>query len=238
MIGMGTLANAAAIITGSLLGILLKKGLPKRIQTILMQASGLAVIFIGLAGALEGLLYINDNKISATGTMLLVFSLIIGGVIGEAINIEKILERAANWLKKVSKSENDSNFVDGFANATLIVCIGAMGIVGAIQDGLTGDYTTLLVKSVIDFIIVFVLASTSGVSVMFSAIPLLVYQGLITVFAATVSPYVSQSLIANLSFIGSVLIFAIGVNLSFGKKYRVANLLPAIIIPIVYEFLF
>ena len=238
MKGLGTIVNVAAVIAGSGIGLLIKNGLRQRFQDILMQACGIATIFIGIGGALTGLLKITpQGALETQNTMLLVFSLVLGSLLGEALNIELHMEHLGDTLKALVNAKKDTQFVNGFVTATLVICIGAMAIVGSIQDGLTGDYTMLLAKSLLDFVIVMVFASTLGIGVMFAAIPLGVYQGGITLGASLISGYMNESLISNLSCIGSVLIFCVGVNLAFKKMIKVGNMLPAILVPIVYNFL-
>ena len=231
MIGLGTIANTLAVIIGSGIGLMIKSGLKPRYQETIMQALGLSTLFIGVSGAMSGMLKIIDNGIETQGSMLLIGSLVFGALLGEFLNIELRLEQAGEWLKKKVHIKNDNTFVEGFVTATLVICVGAMAVVGALQDGLQGDVSTLFAKSVLDFVIVMVFASTLGVGVTFSALPLLIYQGSITLFASFLSPIV----IANLSFIGSVLIFAVGINLCFNKKIKIANLLPAMIIPFLFH---
>lgn len=238
MKGLGTIVNVAAVIAGSGIGLLIKNGLRQRFQDILMQACGIATIFIGIGGALTGLLKITpQGALETQNTMLLVFSLVLGSLLGEALNIELHMEHLGDTLKALVNVKKDTQFVNGFVTATLVICIGAMAIVGSIQDGLTGDYTMLLAKSLLDFVIVMVFASTLGIGVMFAAIPLGVYQGGITLGASLISGYMNETLISNLSCIGSVLIFCVGVNLAFKKMIKVGNMLPAILVPIVYNFL-
>jgi len=239
MRGLGTLVNFLAVIAGSGLGLLFKSGLKQRFHEILIQACGLATLFIGLGGAMTGLMKLSEKgTFETTNTKLLVFSLVIGGLIGELLQLETHMENLGGKLKSLLKANNDSQFVDGFVTATLVICVGAMAIVGSIRDGLTGDYTMLFAKAILDFIIVMVFASSMGIGVMLSAIPLLIYQGAITLSAALISQYMDDTLISYLSCIGSVLIFGVGVNLIFGKKLRVGNLLPAILIPVVYFIFF
>ncbi|SHO43289.1 DUF554 domain-containing protein [Anaerocolumna xylanovorans] len=239
MKGLGTIVNFLAVILGSGLGLIIKNGLKQRFHDILIQACGLATLFIGLSGAMAGLMKLSDKgAFETSNTMLLVFSLVIGGLIGEALNLEIRMENLGDKLKRLLKDNNDTQFVEGFVTATLVICVGAMAIVGSIEDGLTGDATMLFAKSMLDFIIVMVFASSLGIGVMFSSIPLLVYQGAITLSAALISHYMDDRLISYLSCIGSVLIFGVGINLIFGKKLKVGNLLPAIIIPVVYSIFF
>ena len=233
MIGIGTIVNVIAVIIGGIIGIMIKNGLKPRFQEILMQGCGIATMFIGVSGALSGLLVISNNKIETSNTMLLIVSLVIGGIVGEAINIEKRMDSLGEKLKGLIKDNNDSLFVEGFVTTSLVICVGAMAIVGALEDGLTGDYSMLFSKAVLDFIIVMVFASTLGVGAVFSAIPLGIYQGLITISAMFVSNYINDTLIMNVSCVGSVLIFCVGINIVFKNKIKVGNLLPAVIVPVI-----
>lgn len=235
MIGLGTIVNTAAVVLGGGLGLLLKNGIAKKFETILMQALGLATVFIGAGGVLKYMLVVEDGNIATRGTMLLIFSLVIGCILGQLLDIESQMEKLGVRLKAAVRIKNDNRFVEGFVNTSLIICVGAMAIVGAMEDGLSGDSSTLIAKAVLDFALVVILASTYGVGAMFSAIPIFVYQGAITVIAALFGAVISDQLIAELSFVGSALIFCVGVNLVREKTFRVANMLPALLIPIVVE---
>lgn len=231
---MGTLINAAGVILGGVIGMIVKGGLPKRVSDILMQALGLCTMFIGIAGALSGMLKIDHNTLQASGSMLLIFSLGLGAIAGELLHIEDHMEGLAVRLKHLIRSE-DNKFVEGFVSNSLIICVGAMAVVGALQDGLLHDSSMLITKAILDAVISMVFASALGIGVVFAAIPLLVYQGGITLLAMFISPFFSNVLIANLSYVGNVLIFGVGINLFFGKKIKVGNLLPALLVPILYE---
>lgn len=235
MIGLGTIVNVAAVLVGGGIGLLIKGGMKPRFQTILMQALGLSTMLIGFGGALQEMFTLQDGKLSMNGTMLVIMSLVIGSFLGELLKIEQRMERVGEWLKNKVGAQNDAHFVEGFVSATLIICVGAMAIVGSLQDGLSGDPTTLITKSILDGVLLIVLASTLGVGALFSAIPLGLYQGAITLGAAFASAWMSESLIANLSMVGSVLIFAIGCNVAFGKRFSPANMLPALLGPVIYE---
>ena len=235
MIGLGTLLNTAAVVAAGVLGTMLKNGIKERFERILMQANGLAVLFIGVAGVLKHMLVVESGSISTRGTMLLIFSLVIGSMIGEGINIEKRMESVGEKVKSLVKMKNDNRFVDGFVTASLIICVGAMAIVGSVEDGLTGDSSMLVAKAMLDFVIITVLTATYGIGAAFSAIPLFIYQGGITLIAALFGSIISQTLIGELSFVGSALIFGVGVNLLREKSFKVANMLPALLIPVVVE---
>ena len=230
MVGTGTIVNVAAVIIGGGIGMLVRGGIKQRFQDILMQALGLSTLFIGVSGALKGMFTVNGEGLETGGTMVLILSLVLGALIGEGINIEKQFERFGEWLKRKVKSSGDSRFVEGFVTASLVICVGAMAVVGSLQDGLTGDASMLYTKSILDFVIVLVLASALGKGVLFSALPLGILQGSITLFAGVIAPVLSDRMIDNLSFIGSALIFCVGINLCFGKKIKVGNLLPALVI--------
>ena len=235
MIGLGTIVNTAAVVAGGVLGLLLKNGVAKKFEAILMQALGLATVFIGAGGVLKYMLVVENGALSTRGTMLLIFSLVIGCILGQMLDIEAQMEKLGIRLKAAVRIKNDNRFVEGFVTTSLIICVGAMAIVGAMEDGLSGDSSTLIAKAVLDFALVVILASTYGVGAVFSAIPIFVYQGAITVIAALFGAVISDQLIAELSFVGSALIFCVGVNLVREKTFRVANMLPALLIPIVVE---
>lgn len=228
MKGLGTIVNVAATILGATIGIFIKGGLKENIKETLNKACGISVIFIGIAGAIP-------RMTTSTEILLLVVSLVIGGILGELIDIEKRTDRLGTKIQTAVKAKNDSSFVEGFVSATLVICIGAMAIVGSIQDGLTGDHSMLFTKALLDFVIVMVMSSAMGIGVAFSALPLGIYQGLITLCAVLIAPVISDALINNLSMVGSVLISCVGINLTFGKKVKVGNFLPALLIPIIWE---
>lgn len=235
MIGLGTIINTVAVVVGGLLGMLLKNGIAKKFEKILMQGLGLATIFIGAGGVLKYMLVMENGNLTTRGTVLLIFSLVIGCVLGQLLDIESKMEALGIKLKAAVRIKNDNRFVEGFVTTSLIICVGAMAIVGAMEDGLSGDWSTLVVKSMLDFALVAILASTYGAGAVFSAIPIFVYQGSITVIAALFGAVISDTLIAQLSFVGSALIFCVGVNLVKEKSFRVANMLPALVVPILWE---
>ena len=235
MIGLGTIANTAAVILGGVLGLLLKNGIAKRFENILMQALGLATVFIGISGVLKYMLVVEAGVISTQGTMLLIFSLVIGCLIGEWVDLESKMEVIGVKLKALARVKNDNRFVDGFVTTSLIICVGAMAIVGAMEDGLTGDSSMLIAKSLLDFVLVAILTAAYGIGAAFSAIPIFIYQGAITLIAALFGSVIGETLIAELSFVGNALVFCVGVNLVREKTFRVANMLPALLIPVLYE---
>lgn len=239
MAGLGTLGNMGLILVGSAIGIMLKEGLKKRFQDTIMSALGLAVMFIGISGALQGLFTVEGTSLDTKNIMLMIVALAIGAFLGEAIDIETRLDHVGEWLKKSLKvkGEKGQNFIEGFVNSSLLFCIGAMAIIGSLQDGLSHNPSLLLSKGIIDGVVAIFFASTLGIGVFFSIIPVGLYQGLITFSAGFIEPYLSDRLIANISFIGSVLIFGIGINMIFGKKIKCGNILPAVLVPVAYEVL-
>lgn len=225
---MGSLINTISIIAGGLIGMVVGRAFSEDQQEALTKACGISVLFIAIAGAMEGMLRVEGGQIASGKSMLVVLCLAVGTLIGELIGIEKGFVTFGEWLKIRTGNSGDAQFVNAFVTASLTVCIGAMAIVGSIQDGVTGDYSTLAVKSVLDLIIVAVMTSSLGKGAAFSAIPILLFEGLITLLAKLIAPLMTEAAIAYLSLIGSVLIFCVGLNLVFDRKLRVANMLPAV----------
>ena len=236
MIGLGTIINVVAIIIGGLLGKVFGRFLSKRYQETLNMACGVSVLFLGIAGALEGMLTVEGGSIVSGQSMLIVLSLVIGALLGELINLEDKFESFGAWLKMKTGNAKDKKFVDAFVTASLTVSIGAMAIVGSIEDGIFGDYSILATKAVLDFIIILVMTCSMGKGCAFSAIPVAILQGTVTLLAGFIKPIMTEPALANLSMVGSILIFCVGVNLVWGKKVRVANLLPAIVIAVVMAY--
>lgn len=237
MAGLGTIINSVAIIVGGVFGLLFGKILNERIQDSLQKASGICVLFIGIAGAMEGMLKLSGSSLSAGRSMLIVASLALGALVGEILNIEHGFERFGEWLKVKTGNAKDKSFVEGFVTASLTVCIGAMAVVGSIKDGISGDYSILATKAILDFIIIMVMTCSLGKGCIFSAIPVAVFQGLITALARLIKPLMTGGALANLSLIGSILIFCVGVNLVWDKRIKVANLLPSLVFAVAIAFL-
>ena len=237
MIGLGTIINCAAIIVGGVFGLLFGKLLKERVQETLQKANGICVLFIGIAGAMEGMLRLSGSTLSSGRSMLIIASLALGALVGELINIEQWVERFGEWLKIKTGNAKDKDFVNGFVTASLTVCIGAMAVVGSIKDGIEGDISILTTKAILDLIIVMVMTCSLGKGCIFSAIPVAVFQGTITALARLINPLMTEAASANLSLIGSVLIFCVGVNLVWGKKIKVANLLPSLVFAVAISFI-
>ena len=222
---LGTIVNSLAVIIGSLLGISLKNGINDKYKNTIMDGISLAVIVIGIM-----------SGIKSQNMVLVVVSLALGALIGEAIDVEGRLDRLANKVE-ARLGKGDSNFSKAFVSATLVYCIGAMAIVGALESGLTGNHQTLYAKSALDGITAIVFASTLGIGTAFSAIPILIYQGSITLLAKYIKDLLTPELVTEMSAVGGILIIAIGINLLNLKKIKVGNLLPAVLIPFVYYFI-
>lgn len=237
MFGLGTIINTVAIIIGGLLGLQFGRFIKEEMQKSLGIANGVTVLMIGIAGTMSGMLAISDGGLTSVKSMFAVLSIVIGAVIGEILNIEGLFERFGTWLKMKTGNAKDKNFVEGFVTASLTVSIGAMAIIGAIQDGIYGDYSLLATKAVLDLVIIMVMTCSMGKGCIFSAIPVFALQGSVTIFASWVKVFMTDAALANLSLVGSILIFCVGLNLVWGKMVRVANLLPAIIVAVAMSYL-
>ena len=237
LIGLGTIINTAAILLGGVLGALFGRFLSESAQDTLTKVCGVSTLFIAVSGALEKMFTVENGTIVSSGSMLIVICLAIGAVIGELLKIEDAFERFGEWLKIKSGNAKDKGFVNAFVTASLTVCIGAMAIVGSLEDGLTGDYSILATKAVLDLIIIMVMSCSLGRGAVFSAIPVAVFQGSITALAGLLRPLMTTAALNNLSLVGNVLIFCVGMNLVWDKRVKVANLLPAIVVAVIAAFL-
>jgi len=237
MVGLGTILNTLAILAGGLCGAVFGRFLSDSAQDTLTKVCGVSTLFIAITGALEKMVTVEGSGIVTAGSMLVIGCLAIGAFIGELLNIEDAFERFGVWLKVKTGNARDQGFVNGFVTASLTVCIGAMAIVGAIQDGIQGDPSILYTKAVLDLIIITVMTCSMGKGCMFSAIPVAILQGSVTVLAKLIEPLMTPLALSNLSLVGSILIFCVGINLVWGKQIRVANLLPAIVVAVIAAFL-
>ena len=237
MTGLGTLANTAAIVAGGAVGLLLGKRLQARFQETVVSALAVSVMFVGLAGTIQEMLRASaDGRLVSHGSLMFVVSLAVGGVLGEWWNLDGLMERFGQWMRRVTHNERDASFVNAFVTATLTFCIGAMAIVGAIEDGLKGDPSILYLKAVMDGAFTAVLVVSLGKGAVFSAVPIFLYQGAITFAARLAAPVFTPEAMSNLSYVGNLLIFCVGWNLIHGeKKIRVANLLPALPLAILWS---
>lgn len=218
----GTLVNAAAIFVGSILGLILKKGINEKLKKTVMDGLALCIILIGISGALK-----------SSDTLLIIISIVTGGIIGEFIDIDSKLKNLGDKLEE-KLSKNGSKFSEGFVTATLLFCVGSMAIVGSIEAGLTGNYKTLFAKSMLDGISSIIFSSTLGIGVMFSGVSVLIYQGAITLMSGLLVGILTEAMTAEITAVGSLLILGLGLNMLNITKIKVANLLPSILIPLIY----
>ncbi len=234
---MGTLLNVIGILAGGMAGLLFGRFLLPRYQETLMMATGTAVLFVGIGGAIRHMLVYSNGAFTLQGTVMMIVSLALGAVLGEWWNLAARLERFGEWLKKKTGNGSDRQFVHAFVTSSMTVCIGAMAVVGAIEDGIHGDPSILAAKAALDFLLILVMSVSLGKGCLFSALPVALFQGSIMVLARALKPLLTARAVTNLSLVGSVLIFCVGVNLVFQKRIRVANLLPALLVAIAWAFL-
>ena len=245
MIGLGTIVNVLAIIIGGLCGLISRNFLKERYQETIIKAMGFAVIVMALGSALSQMFVVkisgNPEQLSANldtqGTMMMIISLAVGALFGELLNLEQRLERFGKWLRDKTGSQGDSQFIDAFVSASLTVCVGAMAVIGAMQDGISGNHDTLFAKAVLDLIIIMMMTASLGKGSIFSAIPVALFQGTITILARQLTPLMTDAALSNIAFVGNVLILCVGVNLIWPKTIRVANVLPAIVIAVLFAIL-
>ncbi|MFQ7318174.1 MAG: DUF554 domain-containing protein [Massilimicrobiota timonensis] len=237
MRGMGTIANVLAIIIGGSLGLFCKNLLKDRYQETIMKATGIATMFLALSGTLSKMFVIQQVGIQTTGSMNVILSLVIGALIGEMIDIDHLFEKFGNWLKLKTKSQGDHQFVNAFVTASLTVCIGAMAIMGAIQDGIYANPSILFAKAILDFVIILVMSSSMGKGCFFAFIPVAFLQGTLTALSVGLAPFMTTSFLNHLDMVGNILIFCVGINLIWPRTIRVANLLPALVVAVVLSFL-
>lgn len=224
---LGTIVNAAAIILGGALGLLFGHSMPEKMNSTIIQGLGLAVLLIGI-----------DMALQTNNSLVVIGSLVIGGVIGECIDIEKKLKSLGTWMEKKFTSGEDGRFTRAFISASLIYCIGAMSITGSIESGINGNHSILMVKSLLDGTTAIVFATSMGAGVLASAIPVLLYQGAITLAAGLLQNVLSQPIITEMSATGGLLIVGIGLNILQIKEIKVGNLLPGIFVAIPLSLLF
>ncbi len=234
---IGTLVNVAAIIIGAGLGVLLKKGIPERIRDSLLKAEGLAIVIIGLSSVLGEMYSVTaeTGKLKSDGGLLLLISLVLGCLMGEALRIDDRINAAARMVEKRFQADG---FAKGLVAATIVFSIGAMAVIGPINEGLSGDRSILYIKSMLDFTTAIVLASVMGIGVMFSCVVVFVVQIIPALLAAQLAPFITPLLLSLFCVIGYTLVTAIGINFLSETKIKVANLLPSLLVPIGYYFLF
>lgn len=227
MILFGALANGLAVALGGSIGLLFKKGISERVKTLVMQSLAVCVIYVGISGSLKG-----------TNTVFVVVSMVIGAVLGELIDFDAQFNRFGTWLEGRLGMKGENHFSEGFVTGTLFICVGAMSIVGSLQSGMTGNNQVLYTKSMIDGVFILILSTTLGVGVVFSSISVVLYESVLTLLAKWVAPLFTQTVINNMTCVGSLLILIIGLNMLKLTKIKVANLLLAPFIPILLYAIF
>ncbi|MEF9990634.1 MAG: DUF554 domain-containing protein [Romboutsia sp.] len=219
---IGTIVNSIAIIFGCIIGIFIKGSIPKRLSNTIMNGMALCVLYIGISGSLKG-----EN------TLVTIISMAVGALIGELIDIDDKLSRLGNKIGlKISKNESDISISQGFVSATLIFCVGAMAVVGSLESGLLGNHETLFTKSILDGITAIIFTASMGIGVIFSSVAVFLYQGFITIGATILSSILNDSVINSMTAVGSLLIIGLSLNMLKCSNIKVANLLPAMFIPI------
>ena len=220
---LGTIVNALAVIAGTFIGLLLKKGLPEKISDVVMKGVALCVLYIGISSSLAG-----------TNALIAILSIVVGAVIGSLLDIDRRLNSLGELAeRKLSKGDGKTSIAEGFVSASLLFCVGSMAIVGSIQSGLTGNHEMIYTKSMLDGISAIIFASTLGVGVFLSAAAVLVYQGIIVLCAQWVQPFLSDYVVAEMTCVGGLLIIALALNMLGVTKLKTANYLPAVFIPII-----
>ena len=230
----GTIVNTIGVIIGGLIGILLGKAIPEKLSSRLMQALGLCTLLIGLTGTVKDITFNNDQTVYSQNIILIIISMVIGTLIGELLDLDKLLNDLGNRLQEKFKSKNgNSTLAEGFVTASLLFCVGAMTIVGSMQSGLLGDNSTIFAKTVLDFIASIVFASSLGIGVVLSAAFVFTYQGAITLIAYFAGNFLSNYMISQMTFVGNLIIIALALNMLKITKIKVMNLVPSIFIPII-----
>ena len=237
MIGLGTIINTAMVIAGGIIGILFGKVIPERVQKTLLISNGLVVMFIGGGGAVAKMLKAAEGGgFDTQRSLLLLLSMTLGTILGALLDLEKQIGRFGDWLKKKTKNEKDKGFTEAFITASCTICIGAMAVIGSINDAIFRDYSILIIKGIIDMITICIMTCTLGKGAVFSAIPVFLFQIIITLLAKLIMPVMTDLALENLSLVGNVLIFCVGLNLIRDKKTPVANMLPAILFAVGLSF--
>lgn len=230
--GLGTLINVICVVAGGLLGVAGRSLVTPAMRDGLLRACGISVVMVGISGAMQGLLSISGGSLTSGGGALILISLVVGSAIGEALDLEGRLEDLGEHLRKLVGAGSETSFVEGFVTASLTVSVGAMAIVGAINDGVYGDWSTLALKGMIDLVTVCAMASSLGIGCAFAALPVAVIQGLVTLAAQPLSHVATTEALQALSTVGSILIVCVGINLLRPKTFRPASMLPSVVIAI------
>ncbi len=227
----GTLVNCVAVIIGGLIGLLLKKGIKDSYAQGINKSLGIAVLIIGLNGVISNMFTVENGALKSSGELLLIVFLVVGTLIGELLKLD---DRFNSFCKKIDSKFKDGGFASGFINGTILFCVGAMSIIGSLNDGLTGDSSVLFVKSALDFVNAVIFGATLGFGVIFVCIPMLIYQGGISLLAGSLSGILQGELLTQICMVGYAIIVAIGFNFFLEKKFKTLNMVPSIVLPVVY----
>lgn len=230
----GTLVNCVAVIVGGFIGLLLKKGIKPNYAEGINKSLGIAVLIIGLNGVISNMFTVENGSLKSSGELLLIVFLVIGTLIGEIL---KLNDRFDSFCKKIDSKFKDGGFASGFINGTILFCVGAMSIIGSLNDGLTGDSSVLFVKSALDFVNAVIFGATLGFGVIFVCVPMLIYQGGISLLAGSLSGILQGELLTQICMVGYAIIVAIGFNFFLEKKFKTLNMVPAILLPVAYHYI-
>ncbi len=245
MAGIGTIVNVMAIIAGGLCGLVTRRFLEERYQETIMKATGFAIIVMALGSTLSQMLVVKiaeagdelTGSLDTQGTIMMILSLVLGALLGEWINLDRWFERFGAWLRDRSGNQEDRRFIDGFVSASLTVCVGAMAVIGSLEDGIRQDPQMLYAKAILDLIIIMIMTASLGKGCIFSAVSVGIFQGIITLLARGIAPVLTEEAVSNLSLVGNVLILCVGVNLIWPRTIRVANVLPAIVFGVIFALI-
>ncbi|MBR3781302.1 MAG: DUF554 domain-containing protein [Clostridia bacterium] len=228
----GTLVNCVAVIVGGLIGLLLKKGIKETYAQGINKSLGIAVLIIGLNGVISNMFTVESGTLKSSGELLLIVFLVAGTLIGELLKLD---DRFNSFCKKIDSKFKDGGFASGFINGTILFCVGAMSIIGSLNDGLTGDSSVLFVKSALDFVNAVIFGATLGFGVIFVCVPMLIYQGGISLLAGSLGGILQGELLTHICMVGYAIIVAIGFNFFLEKKFKTLNMVPALFLPLVYR---
>lgn len=234
---LGTIVDVFAIIIGGLLGLCFGKRLTEHYQETMLKACGLSIFFIGVGGVVSKMLVFSDGGFTTEGAVMMASSLTLGALIGEALDIDGKMAAFGHWLKKKTGSHDDNSFISGFVNASLVVSIGAMAVLGPINEVIMHDESVLFAKSILDLILILLMTLTNGKGCIFSFIPVFIVQGLVTVLAGFLSPVMTADAVNALSLVGSVLIATLGINMVWDRSIRVSNMFPSVVIAVIWAAL-
>lgn len=230
----GTIVNCVAVVIGGLIGLLLKKGIKESYAQGINKSLGIAVLIIGLNGVISNMFTVENNSLKSSGELLLIVFLVLGTLAGELLKLD---DRFNSFSKKIESKFSGGGFASGFVNGTILFCVGAMSIIGSLNDGLTGDSTVLFVKSTLDFVGAIIFGATLGFGVIFTCIPMLIYQGGISLLAGLLGNILQGELLTHICMVGYAIIIAIGFNFFVEKKFKTLNMVPALVIPIIYHYI-